>query len=223
MRCVDSQLPPGRCSTKPRSWCTGPPRSTICSPTAGASGGSFICASTSERRMVSGLLSTIPSAPRLPCSQIRVTVWAKFGSSRPGIATSRWLVREPSLDMAPVWGRRPAVSRRADVAALGNAQRSSRRLAALETPFVRKAQAAVIPRQIGRKWIERAGQLQDAARRLIQLRMAAAALDAGTAQPAVIVDHHLEHEAAGHPLLAGQRRKVEGAYLFDAAPPPVQV
>jgi hypothetical protein len=52
-------------------------------------GSIFICSNTSLSVMVSGRLSTIPSAPFSPCSQISETVWEKFGSASCGIAISR--------------------------------------------------------------------------------------------------------------------------------------
>ena len=52
-------------------------------------GSSFICESTSESFIGSGLLSTMPSAPLSVCSQMSATVCAKFGSVSGGIAISR--------------------------------------------------------------------------------------------------------------------------------------
>ena len=49
---------------------------------------SFICDNTSPSFMPSGLLSTMPSAPRSLCSQIRVTLCEKWLSVSDGIATS---------------------------------------------------------------------------------------------------------------------------------------
>ena len=86
---VWSHCPPGRCSTKPRSVCTGPPRSTGCAAMLSVEGSSFICESTSESFIGSGLFSTMPSAPLSVCSQMSATVWAKFGSESCGIAISR--------------------------------------------------------------------------------------------------------------------------------------
>src|ERR1700728_359983 len=99
--CVWSHFPPGRCSTKPRSVDTGPPRSTAWAPMSSVEGSSFICESTSESFIGRGLLSTIPSAPFSVCSQMSATVWAKFGSISCGIAISRWLVRLPPSGSAP--------------------------------------------------------------------------------------------------------------------------
>ncbi len=52
-------------------------------------GSSFICESTSESFIGSGLLSTMPKAPFSVCSQMSATVCEKLGSDRDGIAMSR--------------------------------------------------------------------------------------------------------------------------------------
>src|SRR5882724_6576403 len=187
--CVWSHCPPGRCSTKPRSVCTGPPRSTGCAAICSLEGSSFICDSTSDNRIGSGLLSTIPSAPLSVCSQMSATVCEKFGSVSEGIAISRWLVRLVSaatasakvMSPAPVvlmclplmlqvWGWGGAGSRNCGHSPCFHPSVD-------ELPFVCKAQHAVLMSQLGGEGIEGAGELQDGERRLVELGVAARAAD----------------------------------------------
>src|SRR5579864_4502859 len=242
---VWSHWPPGRCSTKPRSVCTGPPRSTGCSAICSLEGSSFICDSTSESFIGRGLLSTMPSAPLSVCSQMRATVWAKFGSLSCGIAIKRWLVRLPAPPsantgeplpgslgetvsgvLAPpvvclrtistVWARRARVSR-------NRRHRPRTRTAADEAPLVGKTQHAVLGRELRRKRVEGTGELEDRKRRLVELRIAARAADEGAVESAVGIDANLNDGTRG--VGGGARRGgvVEGADPLDLAPPCIEI
>src|SRR6185312_13124956 len=237
---VWSHWPPGRCSTKPRSVCTGPPRSTGCSAMPGSVGSSFICDSTSDSFIGRGLLRTMPSAPLSVCSQMIATVCAKLGSARVGMAIRRWLVRlplSPSPNAGPppvsspggsppatpclppmpsVWACRPGVSR-------NRLHRSAAHAAADELPFVGKAQHAVLARQLRRKRIEGTRQLQDRERRLVEFGVAARAADDGLVERAVGADADLDHRRQVSAGDLGGGRIVERADAFDLAAPGIEV
>src|SRR6185312_6429150 len=191
---VWSHFPPGRCSTKPRSVWTGPPRKTGCAAMYSVVGSSFICESTSESRIGSGLLRTMPSAPFSVCSQMRATVCAKLGSDRDGIAMSRWFVRlfcalsangELPIPGTPVtvmflppmpqvWGCAAEGSRNGCYAATP-----------CPLPFVDKTQHLMLARQFRGERIKRRCQLQGLQRGIVQLNRAAAAPDDSPVQGAV--------------------------------------
>src|SRR3546814_2320429 len=78
---LDSQPPGWRCTTKPRSGCTGPPQNTIAS-SARPWYSSSICSIISLSLRSVGRLMTRPIAPSSLCSQSRETVCVKFSSSR---------------------------------------------------------------------------------------------------------------------------------------------
>src|SRR5579862_935209 len=219
---VESHSPPGRCSTKPRSVCTGPPRSTGCAAVVGCVASSFICASTSPSFISSGLLSTMPSAPLSLCSQIRVTLCAKLPSASEGIATSKLLASEVVWLMAEVWGRSATLSRVGCAAGVG-ADRPGTELAAGKLPLVGETHRAVVACQGRREWLERAGEPQYLQRRLVDLGMAARALDRGLTQAAVGAQRHLDDGTSGEIGPARGRREIEGADTLHLAAPGVEV
>src|SRR5487761_809829 len=228
--CVWSHCPPGRCSTKPRSVCTGPPRSTGWAAMTSVDGSSFICESTSERRIGRGLLRTMPRAPRSVCSQTSATVCAKIGSRREGIAIRRWLVRPPPFHGSPPVdepkGDSPPAaalsllcsspmdtSMRAEPSWLKErssgrrAHRAGSHPAADELPLVHEAQHPVAMRELRRERVEGTGEAQYGERRLVELRIAARAADRGALQMSVRVDGHLDDRArigAGMPRRRGK-------------------
>src|SRR5882672_4931481 len=220
--CVESHSPPGRCSTKPRSVCTGPPRNTGRSPMSACCGSSFICASTSPSFMSRGLLSTMPRAPLSLCSHTRVTLCVKLPSASEGMATSRLLARELLSGMFRVWGCRSPLSRPIGDICAGRHRALGER-AVDEFPLVGKAQRGVITRQGAWKGLEGAGEPENHQRRLVDLGIAAAALHRGLEQAPVPPQRDLDHRAPAQPAAPGGRGKVKGADTLDLAPPGVQI
>src|SRR5690606_19327382 len=92
----------GLCSTKPRSFATGPPSITGIREAAPSASATASCSNRPARFRFIGRLTTIPKAPSELCSQINVTVLLKFGSAMPGMAISSWLLNEPSISMPEV-------------------------------------------------------------------------------------------------------------------------
>src|SRR5215469_567833 len=116
---------------------------------------------------------------------------------------------------SPVWARRPRLSR--------NRYRAALCAPAYKLPFVGKTQHAVLGRELGRKRIEGARELEDRQRRLVELGVAARAADDGAIERAVGVDADFEDRARGPERRARGRREVERADALDLAPPGIEI
>src|SRR5271163_3297185 len=178
---VESQSPPARCTTKPRSVCIGPPRNTCRSRKGPAPSSISSCSKISPMRMGSGLLTISPSAPRELWSHTSATLCAKFGSPIAGMAISSWFVRYPDSLMVRL--------RVKDAGAL--------RCAAQELPFVRYAYLIMLCSQFARKRIKRRCELQDSHGGFVQFRVPAAAPDHSLQQFSVRADGHFDHRSTG--------------------------
>src|SRR5689334_17386648 len=196
-------------------------------------GSSFIWERTSDSRIGSGLLSTMPKAPFSVCSQMRDTVWAKLGSDRDGIAISRWFVRlfcalsangDVPIPGTPVTVMfLPPISRVWGSAAEGS--RNGRHAATPSPlPFVDKTQHVMLARQFRWERIKRSGELQSLQRHIVQLARAAATADDIGDQRSIRGNTHLDHRIG---FLLRQHscriRKVDGSDALDLVTPRIQV
>src|SRR4051812_47715330 len=90
---VDFHSPTGRCSTKPWSNWTGPPKNTDWRESSAAASGISTWWKSASSVTSMGRFTTIPRAPRSLCSHTKVRVREKFGSCIAGMAMRKWLVR----------------------------------------------------------------------------------------------------------------------------------
>src|SRR5690606_26844205 len=185
-----SQSPPGSCSTKPRSGCTGPPVSTVAPATWARSVSMSICASTSRSRYSDARLTIRPMAPSSLCWQISVTPREKFGSCRLGAAIRKWSLRKRRDSMPPSY-RVPRPWPRRAAGCLPVAQH----VAGQELPGAGDVQDVDV---LGgfRDRRERLGQAHDAHRRFVEDGMAAGLDDVDALDAAVATHRHGHHQLA---------------------------
>src|SRR5512137_1887253 len=219
---VDSKPPPGLCSTKPRSVCTGPPSSTFWRETCDCEASRPSCSNTSPRSIVSGRLMMMPSAPRALCSQTSVTVCAKFGSSMPGIAIRNWLFRKVAAMPASI--RPPCFARQAPDGSRRVAHdRAVAQPAIEELPFIGETEHRVALTHRRGERVERRGQAHDDERRVVELAVAARATHDDLVEASVRADRDLENRIAGHAAPSRLVREVERADSLHSALPAVEI
>src|SRR5579859_7019621 len=203
---VASHSPWGSWITKPRSGCTGSPEYTGVAPVAGLRAARSSCFRMSSSTTFMGRLMMMPSAPRALCSQMKVTLSRKLGSSSEGMATRNWLVRK-SWDIPLVSAARLCRTSQGLFDALYPAV-ARVELAAVEPPYVDEAQHAGVPPQVLGEGREGAGQLDDAHRRIVQERLVGGLGQGELADAAVAVERHLQGQGAGEAAVADLRREV---------------
>src|SRR5690606_37854119 len=92
-----------------------------------------------------------------------------------------------------------------------------------ELPLVGKPQHAVFARKLGRERVERARELENLERGLIELGRTARAANDGRAERAVRLDAHFKHGTSDSSAAASGGRVVQSADAFHLAPPAVEV
>src|SRR5690348_7866374 len=185
---VDFHAPSGRCRTKPWSNWTGPPKKTGWPARIVSASGISTCRKSASSVTSIGRFTTMPSAPRSLCSQMKVRVREKFGSAIAGMAMRKWLVRlivcigHRSRILIPgeVWLKSPPE---------GSGERYDRAEAARgglfgddlvgarEGPRARDVQDVRVHPDVVRETVERRGEAHDADRGLVQHLVAGGAVD----------------------------------------------